>query len=101
VVVAGGHALYRGFAYRLADDDEPAAAVPLAGGSLAAPMPGRVLRVNVEEGDEVDQGEVVVLLEAMKMELAVSAPAPGTVRVVHVAAGDLVAGGQTLVEVES
>ncbi len=86
VAVAGDAALYRGWAYRLGDPDDPVA-VPPAGGSLAAPMPGSVLRVAVEEGDQVEPGEVLVLLEAMKMELAVQAPAAGVVRDVLVGPG--------------
>jgi acetyl/propionyl-CoA carboxylase alpha subunit len=100
VIVAGGLALYRGWAYRLAaDDQQPVAAA--AAGSLAAPMPGTVQRVLVEEGDEVSAGQVLVLLEAMKMELSVVAPAAGVVTAVLVAAGELVSAGQRLIEVDA
>ncbi len=64
-------------------------------------MPGTVLRVDVRDGQDVAAGEQLVVLEAMKMELAVSAPAAGTVTAVLVAAGDLVARGQALVELET
>ena len=70
-------------------------------GTLHAPMPGTVLRVDVRAGPGVAEGEQLVVLEAMKMELAVSAPAAGTVAAVLVAAGDLVARGQALVELET
>jgi acetyl/propionyl-CoA carboxylase alpha subunit len=100
VIVAGGLALYRGWAYRLAADDQQPVAAAVAG-SLAAPMPGTVQRVLVEEGDEVSAGQVLVLLEAMKMELSVVAPAAGIVSAVLVAAGELVAAGQRLIEVET
>ena len=63
-------------------------------------MPGTVLEVLVSPGDVVSAGQVLVLLEAMKMELAVPAPAAGTVTAVLVAAGDLVARGQALVELD-
>jgi biotin carboxyl carrier protein len=63
-------------------------------------MPGTVLRVLATPGDAVTAGETLVVLEAMKMELAVSAPAPGTVAAVHVSEGELVAAGQRLVEIE-
>jgi 3-methylcrotonyl-CoA carboxylase alpha subunit len=100
VVVDGDHALYRGWAYRLGgEDDEQAAAAP-AGGSLAAPMPGTVLRVLVGPGDRVAAGQTLVLLEAMKMELAVAAPGDGVVSAVHVEAGQLVQGGAALAEIE-
>ena len=65
-----------------------------------APMPGLVLRVLVEPGDEVAEGQGVVVLEAMKMENELTAPAAGTVAAVHVAAGDAVAKNDLLVEVD-
>jgi acetyl-CoA/propionyl-CoA carboxylase biotin carboxyl carrier protein len=66
--------------------------------SLAAPMPGTVLLVNVADGDAVDEGDVLLVMESMKMELSIAAPHAGTVGL-QVAAGDKVALGQTLAEV--
>jgi biotin carboxyl carrier protein len=63
-------------------------------------MPGTVLRVDVHEGEHVDEGQTLVLLEAMKMELAVTAPAVGVVSAVLVEAGELVSRGQALVELD-
>ncbi len=71
------------------------------GGSLTAGMPGQVLDVLVRVGDVVEQGQTLVLLEAMKMELRITAPAAGTVTAVHCRAGETVDRGQVLVEVES
>lgn len=68
-------------------------------GSLEASMPGLVLDVLVTEGDTVERGETLVLLEAMKMELRISAPAGGAVIKVHCKAGDVVDRGQVLVEI--
>ncbi|MGZ8619174.1 MAG: biotin/lipoyl-containing protein, partial [Actinomycetota bacterium] len=51
-------------------------------------------------GDEVEAGQVAVVLEAMKMQMRVDVPAAGVVRAVHVAVGDVVVAGQSLVEVE-
>jgi pyruvate carboxylase subunit B len=65
-----------------------------------APMPGLVLRVLVEPGQEVEEGQGVVVLEAMKMENELTAPAAGTVAAVHVAAGDAVAKNELLIEVD-
>ena len=65
-------------------------------GSLAAPMPGTVIRVGVAAGDEVEAGQVIVILEAMKMEHSVRAPLAGTVESVSVRAGDQVDVGQVL-----
>jgi biotin carboxyl carrier protein len=72
-----------------------------AGGSaqtIAAPMPGNVLAVRVSEGDEVVAGQVLVVLEAMKMENNVPAPAAGRVVRVLVASGQQVQRAETLVE---
>jgi acetyl-CoA/propionyl-CoA carboxylase biotin carboxyl carrier protein len=69
-------------------------------GSLTAPMPGSVLLVHARDGDSVAAGDVLVVLESMKMELQVVAPASGRVAHVVVAAGDRVAAGQLLVELE-
>jgi acetyl/propionyl-CoA carboxylase alpha subunit len=69
--------------------------------TVTAPMPGTVIRVEVEPGDEVQARRPLVVLEAMKMEIPVHSPFGGKVKAVHVAAGDRVAGGEVLVELES
>jgi acetyl/propionyl-CoA carboxylase alpha subunit len=69
--------------------------------TISAPMPGTVIRVEVEAGDEVQARQPLVVLEAMKMEIPVHSPFEGTVNAVHVTAGDRVAGGALLVELES
>ncbi len=79
----------------------PAAADQVSAGSALAPMPGGVVRVVVAEGDRVDQGQLLVVLEAMKMEHAVHAAAAGTVTAVEVAEGDQVETGRILVVVEA
>jgi len=70
------------------------------GASLAAPMPGNVLLVHARAGQRVGAGDVLVVLESMKMELQVVAPAAGTVERVAVVPGDRVAGGQVLVAID-
>ncbi|MCW2681991.1 MAG: Carbamoyl-phosphate synthase chain, ATP-binding protein [Frankiales bacterium] len=72
----------------------------LAAGALTAPMPGTVVRVDVASGAAVEAGQVLVVLEAMKMEHAVRAPADGTVAQVVVKAGQQVDSGALLVVVE-
>jgi 3-methylcrotonyl-CoA carboxylase alpha subunit len=66
--------------------------------ALAAPMPATVVAVNVEEGQTVSRGEVLITLEAMKMELVVRAPREGTVIRIACRAGELVQPGLALVE---
>jgi propionyl-CoA carboxylase alpha chain len=65
-------------------------------GSLLAPMPGSVVRVEVDQGAEVYAGTPIVVLEAMKMEHTVRAPADGVVATILVTAGDQVVAGQVL-----
>jgi propionyl-CoA carboxylase alpha chain len=68
-------------------------------GSLHAPMPGRVVRVEIEPGQEVGAGQVLLVLEAMKMEHTIRAPHGGTVLEVDCAPGDQVDAGAVLVVV--
>lgn len=70
-------------------------------GGLEATMPGLVLEVLVAEGEAVERGQTLVLLEAMKMELRIAAPYAGRVRQVHCAAGQVVERSQVLVELEA
>ncbi|MEE4658844.1 MAG: sodium-extruding oxaloacetate decarboxylase subunit alpha [Halieaceae bacterium] len=80
----------------------PAAAAPAApasGTPLPAPLAGNIVTVCVAVGDAVAAGDVVVILEAMKMETEVRAPAAGTVTAVQVAEGDRVAVGDSLLDI--
>lgn len=67
---------------------------------IIAPMPGKVLQVLVREGQEVADGDGLLVLEAMKMENRIVAEAAGIVRRVRVEEGQMVEGGTLLVEVE-
>ena len=69
-------------------------------GSILAPMPGKVISVKVKVGDEVKVNQVVLVLEAMKMENEILSEASGKVKEVKVRPGEAVEGGQTLVVVE-
>jgi 3-methylcrotonyl-CoA carboxylase alpha subunit/acetyl-CoA/propionyl-CoA carboxylase biotin carboxyl carrier protein len=71
-------------------------AADVSDGALTAPMPGTVLEVRVSEGDEVEEGATLGVLEAMKMELALKAPFAGTVTTVGAATGEQVQLGATL-----
>lgn len=70
------------------------------GGRVLAPMPGRIVSVAVSQGDRVGAGDVLMVVEAMKMEHEVRAPAPGKVLAVRFATGDRVEEGVELVSVE-
>ena len=71
-----------------------------ASGAVRALMPGRVVRLMVEEGAVVQKGKGLLILEAMKMENEITAPADGTVVKIHVNAGDTVEGGAELLSIE-
>jgi len=70
-----------------------------AGGQVIAPLPGLILSVEVEEGQTVEAGEKLLVLEAMKMENIIAAEAGGTVRSLQVRKGDKVEAGQVLMEI--
>ncbi len=70
------------------------------GGNLTAQMPGQVMQVMVQEGDNVEQGQALMILEAMKMETRVTAPIDGVVKRLLVNEGDTVERGQLLVDIE-
>ena len=67
---------------------------------VRAPMPGRIIRVNVSVGDSVQRGQSIVVLESMKMENTIAAPRDGVISQVHVSADESVQHGQSLVELE-
>ncbi|WP_302241058.1 biotin/lipoyl-containing protein [Clostridium sp.] len=75
----------------------PAVAAPAGATTVEAPMPGKILNIKVSEGQAVKFGEVVVIMEAMKMETEIVAPADGTVSKILVKAGDSVDTGAALV----
>ena len=75
----------------------PAPAASGAGESINAPMPGNILSVNVAARDTVKKGQVLMVLEAMKMENEIFAPKAGTVAQVLVSKGSTVDTGATLV----
>lgn len=71
-------------------------AAPAGGETINAPMPGNILAVNVKVGDTVKKGDVLMILEAMKMENEIMAPCDGTVASVGVNVGATVETGATL-----
>ena len=75
----------------------PVAAPAGAGEQVKSPMPGNILSVNVNVGDTVAEGQVLMILEAMKMENEISAPQDGTIASVNVRKGDVVNSGDLLI----
>ena len=95
------HLFWQGRAYALRDLGEgrrPAATG--AAGGLEAPMPGKVISVAVDEGQSVAKGDVILVIEAMKMENSLRAPRAGRVKQIATSVGELVAPGRVLVELE-
>ncbi len=89
------HCLQLDDPYLLTDEQEG------TGGSLTAPMPGKVISVMVEAGAEVKQGSPLMILEAMKMEHTITAPGDGRVTALHFEAGALVNEGEELLAFEA
>ena len=80
-----------------------AAAAPAASGDavpLPSPLPGTVVKIAVAEGDEVAEGDVILVIEAMKMETEIKAPKAGIVREISVTQSQVVAAGDTLAMIE-
>ena len=96
-VVAGG-AVRR---LRLVDPREVGTEQAAPGGSLRAPMPGKIIDIRVKDGETVRRGQPVVVLEAMKMEHTLTAPDDGTVKRVKFAVGDQVEEGVELCDFEA
>jgi 3-methylcrotonyl-CoA carboxylase alpha subunit len=95
------HVFHEGMRWTLALKEELAEIeADAGGGSLAAPMPGRVIKLYVETGARVKKGEPLLILEAMKMEHTITAPSDGTVKEIHYAAGEQVLEGAQLIRVE-
>ena len=74
----------------------PVAAAPAGGEKVSAPMPGTILSVNVQNGSAVKKGDMLFILEAMKMENEIMAPCDGTVASVSVTKGAAVESGSLL-----
>lgn len=68
-------------------------------GLLKAPMPGKILDIRVQEGDTVEPGQTVIILEAMKMENELKSQTSGTVQKMHVGVGTSVEKNATLIEI--
>lgn len=67
---------------------------------VTAPMPGKILSVTVKPGDKIELGQIICVLEAMKMENEISSTVEGKVRTLHVKVGDTVSANDPLLEIE-
>lgn len=76
---------------------KPAPAAPVGGKTIQAPMPGKIMKINFTTGTSVKRGDVLLVLEAMKMENDIMAPADGTIASISVNPGDSVNTGDTLI----
>ena len=74
----------------------PVAAAPAGGEKVTAPMPGNILAVNVAAGDTVKRGQVLLILEAMKMENEIMSPCDGVIASVNTSKGSAVESGALL-----
>ena len=75
----------------------PAAGALAAGEVITSPMPGNILKINITQGQKVNEGDVLIVLEAMKMENEISATKSGTVAQINVTKGAVVETGTPLV----
>ena len=75
---------------------KPAAPAATGSVSVTAPMPGKILNVKLQAGAAVKKGDVILILEAMKMENEIVAPEDGTIASINVATGDSVEAGAVL-----
>jgi 3-methylcrotonyl-CoA carboxylase alpha subunit len=102
-VVRVGHMLTvfaGGVSHRLDLKQLETVADEAVGGQLTAPMPGNVVEVLVRNGETVERGQALMILEAMKMEHTISAPAAGVIAQVLFAKGDQVREGEQLIQFE-
>ncbi|MCX6235354.1 MAG: acetyl-CoA carboxylase biotin carboxyl carrier protein subunit [Bacteroidetes bacterium] len=65
-----------------------------------APIPGRIFKLNVKEGDTISKGDVVLVIDAMKMENNISSKRDGTIKKILVKLNDMVDAGTKLIEIE-
>jgi pyruvate carboxylase subunit B len=104
----GYHLLLNGMSLSIEVEDERAALLKAFGGEkatkihasiLRSPMPGKITRVLVSEGELIEAGQGVLILEAMKMENEIKAPAAGIVKTIRVSESDAVEKNAVLIEI--
>lgn len=85
--------VYRGF--------KPSGLFSADAGSLVTQMPGKVVKINCQIGDEVQKGQTLLILEAMKMENEIKAGIDGKIKSIEVKEGEALDSGQLMIEIES
>jgi len=101
-VSAGGKTwvFHNGIVHEIVSEGDAVRRGAHAQGSLTAPMPATIIEIKVAAGDVVKKGDILIVLEAMKMELPVRAPGDGRVKAVHCRPGDLVQPETSLIDLE-
>ncbi|MGC9451908.1 MAG: biotin/lipoyl-containing protein [Oceanipulchritudo sp.] len=97
---AGARSARSASAAPVAPESAPKAAASGEAGDVPSPLAGKVVSVDVAIGAQIQAGQKVMTLEAMKMNTVVSSPAAGTVKAIHVSAGDSVEEGQPLLSLQ-
>ena len=72
----------------------------ISDGLISTPMPGKIVKVLVKEGDEVEEGQSLLILESMKMENDIASPFKGKVIKINIQTGDLAQPGESLIDLE-
>lgn len=75
--------------------------VPPGGYPVTAPLPGKIVSINVKEGNKVKEGDLILVIEAMKMENEIYSPVGGIAKEIKVSVGDVVEVGETLLILET
>lgn len=83
-----------------ASSSKPAAAPSAGGTAINAPLPGKILSLAVKEGDTVEKDQLLLVMEAMKMENSINSSTAGTVKSIKVAVGESVLQDAVLIEIE-
>jgi acetyl/propionyl-CoA carboxylase alpha subunit len=102
-----GYVSFKGFIFKVVRNDVLSANQAILGsfdhaggkhdGKIISPMPGKVIKINVEKGDQVKKGQTLLIVEAMKMENYITAPSDGEVEEINVKVGDMVNSSTSLV----
>jgi len=85
---------------KLIQDIGLSAATSKKSNAIIAPMPGLILNLNIKPGQEVNEGDTLLILVAMKMENTITSPKSGVVKLIHIKTGETVGKGQLMIELE-